>query len=79
MRKPSIPPAGPPRDSQSSIRTTQPTPIIVPKPKVKYSTVLRPPRSRVTRRTIPQRIGIASHGCHENTKARNKYVFFVFS
>src|SRR4030095_12113375 len=45
IRKPSIPPAGPPRDSQSSIRTTQPTPIIVPNPKVKYSTVLSPPRS----------------------------------
>ena len=28
MRKPSIAPPGPPRDSQSSIRTTQPTPII---------------------------------------------------
>ena len=40
-----MPPAGPPRDSQSSIRTTQPTPIIVPKPNVKYSTVLKPPRS----------------------------------
>src|SRR5574342_11183 len=49
MRKPSIPPAGPPRESQSSIRTTQPTPIIVPKPKVKYSTVLSPPRRRATR------------------------------
>src|SRR5262245_49917148 len=44
MRKPSIPPTGPPRASQSSIRTTQPTPIMVPKPKVKYSTVLSPPR-----------------------------------
>src|SRR5580765_6555818 len=48
IRKPSIPPAGPPRDSQSSIRTTQPTPIIVPKPNVKYSTVFSPPRRRVT-------------------------------
>ena len=38
-----MPPPGPPRVSQSSIRTSQPTPIIVPKPKVKYSTVLRPP------------------------------------
>src|ERR1041385_5357540 len=41
-----MPPAGPPRDSQSSIRTSQPTPIIVPNPKVKYSTVLRLPCSR---------------------------------
>ena len=31
--------------SQSSIRTTQPTPIIVPKPNVKYSIVLRLPWS----------------------------------
>src|SRR5262249_34542835 len=31
---------------QSSIRTSQPTPIIVPNPKVKYSTVLRLPCSR---------------------------------
>jgi len=31
-----MPPPGPPRDSQSSIRTTQPTPIIVPNPNVKY-------------------------------------------
>ena len=31
-----MPPPGPPRVSQSSIRTSQPTPIIVPKPKVKY-------------------------------------------
>src|ERR671933_252230 len=43
MRNPSMPPAGPPRASQSSIRTTHPTPIIVPKPNVKYSIVLRPP------------------------------------
>src|SRR6185295_5164522 len=46
IRKPSMAPPGPPRDSQSSIRTTQPTPIIVPKPKVKYSIVLRFPCSR---------------------------------
>src|SRR5438552_2896626 len=38
-----MPPPGPPRDSQSSIRTSQPTPIIVPKPNVKYSTALRLP------------------------------------
>src|SRR5262245_39857040 len=31
-------PPGPPRESQSSIRTTQPTPTIEPKPNVKYST-----------------------------------------
>src|SRR5438093_9948907 len=48
MRKPSMPPAGPPRDSQSSISTSQPTPIIVPKPNVKYSTVDSPPRSFAT-------------------------------
>src|SRR5580704_14493452 len=42
---PIIAPPGPPRVSQSSIRTSQPTPIIVPKPNVKYSMVLRPPRS----------------------------------
>ena len=46
-----MPPPGPPRDSQSSIRTSQPTPIIVPNPNVKYSTVLRLPRS----------LGIALH------------------
>src|SRR5437868_209631 len=40
-----MPPAGPPRVSQSSMRTSQPTPIIVPKPKVKYSIVLRLPCS----------------------------------
>jgi hypothetical protein len=38
-------PPGPPRDNQSSISTSQPTPIIVPKPKVKYSTVLKLPWS----------------------------------
>src|ERR1700758_749048 len=42
-----MPPAGPPRASQSSMRTSQPTPIIVPNPKVKYSTVDRPPWRRV--------------------------------
>src|SRR4051794_5698271 len=36
-RNPSIDPPGPPRPSQSSITTSQPTPTIVPKPKVKYS------------------------------------------
>ena len=40
-----MPPAGPPRVSQSSIRTSQPTPIIEPNPKVKYSIVLRLPCS----------------------------------
>ena len=34
-RYPSMPPPGLPRASQSSIRTTQPTPIIVPNPNVK--------------------------------------------
>src|SRR5215831_2257152 len=43
---PSMPPPGPPRASQSSISTSQPTPIIVPKPNVKYSTVERPPCNR---------------------------------
>src|SRR5438067_2404499 len=55
-----MPPPGPPRASQSSISTSQPTPIIVPKPKVKYSTVLSPPwsaglvaaRVAIRRRTI---------------------------
>jgi hypothetical protein len=40
-----MPPPGPPRDSQSSIRTSQPTPIIEPKPNVKYSIVLKLPCS----------------------------------
>src|SRR2546421_477366 len=44
---PSMPPAGPPRASQSSISTSQPTPIIVPNPNVKYSMVDRPPLKRV--------------------------------
>jgi hypothetical protein len=36
-RKQTIAPPGPPRESQSSIRTTHPTPTIEPNPKVKYS------------------------------------------
>src|SRR5438093_14359 len=59
-----MPPPGPPRDSQSSMRTTHPTPIIVPKPKVKYSTVLRPPWSApglvVSDEDIPPQLYIES-------------------
>src|SRR5262249_2085875 len=62
-RNPSMPPAGPPRVSQSSIRTSQPTPIIVPNPNVKYSTVLRLPcrRSRAIRtQAAAERVGCSN-------------------
>src|SRR6266516_2607595 len=40
-RKPSIAPPGPPRPSQSSMMTSQPTPTMLPKPNVKYSSAPR--------------------------------------
>src|SRR6266850_8151085 len=44
--KPSMAPPGPPRPSQSSMMTSQPTPTMLPKPNVKYS---RAPRLLVSR------------------------------
>src|SRR5213075_2946691 len=46
-RNPSIAPPGPPRPSQSSMMTSQPTPTMLPKPKVKYSSAPRVRRSAV--------------------------------
>src|SRR5579864_2556368 len=73
IRKPSMPPPGPPRISQSSIRTSQPTPIMVPKPKVKYSTVVSPPRSvgvEVTGAAIRARTIAGAGVLHAHAKRR---------
>src|ERR1044071_6229420 len=40
-RNPSMAPAGPPRASQSSMMTSQPTPTMLPNPNVKYSSAPR--------------------------------------
>src|SRR3954462_380154 len=48
-KKPSIAPAGPPRASQSSMMTSQPTPTMLPKPNVKYSSAPRVRRRLVGR------------------------------
>ena len=48
----SIAPTGPPRDNQSSIKTTHPTPTMLPKEKVKYSTVVSVRCSFATEGTI---------------------------
>src|SRR6266849_1578044 len=83
-----MPPPGPPRDNQSSIRTTQPTPIIVPKPKVKYSTALRRPWSwevvdgrveGMRGRTICQMVGLGAEGSGKWSMTRHEPSAMTYS